>query len=296
MTFSVFIVIYALVVLGALFLAIQWMKAKRRPKLPFKPERDKLLRGPGESLKRKIELMDENLIYLLMGLMVLPVLGGFGVLAGMQQAQLGSPSLRMGLALGAALSLVAVGSWYLAKEASRRGNHYLGWFGERMTAEELAQLGQQGWRIFHDVPAESGKQEFNIDHVVVGPGGVFSIETKMRRKGHARPGRKDHEVFYDGKELSWPWKEDRYGLDQAARNATWLRDWLSLMTGERLEVTPLLVFPGWYVVPPNAVHPVSVIHTSYLGGFVSRRKDVLSSKQIDLLARQLEARCRDVEY
>lgn len=296
MNFTVFIVIYALVVLGALFLAIQWLKAKRRPKLPFKPERDKLLRGPGESLKRKIELMDENLIYLLMGLIVLPLFGGFGVLAGMQAAQVGTPGLRMGLALGAALGLVVVGSWYLAKEAIRRGNHYLGWFGERMTAEELAPLGQQGWRIFHDVPAESGKQEFNIDHVVVGPGGVFSIETKMRRKGDARPGRKDHEVFYDGKELSWPWKEDRYGLDQAARNATWLRDWLSLMTGERLEVTPLLVFPGWYVVPPNAVHPVSVIHTSYLGGFVSRRKDMLSPKQIDLLARQLEARCRDVEY
>lgn len=296
MSFTVFIVIYALVVLGALFLAIQWLKAKRRPKLPFKPERDKLLRGPGESLKRKIELMDENLIYLLMGLIVLPLFGGFGVLASMQAGQVGTPGLRMGLALGTALGLVAVGSWYLAKEAIRRGNHYLGWFGERMAAEELAPLGQQGWRIFHDVPAESGKQEFNIDHVVVGPGGVFSIETKMRRKGHARPGRKDHEVFYDGKELSWPWKEDCYGLDQAARNATWLRDWLSLMTGERLEVTPLLVFPGWYVVPPNAVHPVSVIHTSYLGGFVSRRKDVLSPKQIDLLARQLEARCRDVEY
>lgn len=296
MTFSVFIVIYALVVMGALLVAVQWLKAKRRPKLPFKPERDRLLRGPGESLKRKIELMDENMIYLLLGLMVLPILGGFGVLAGMQQAQIGGPGLRMGLALPVALGLVGGGSWYLAKEAIRRGNHHLGWFGERMTAEELEPLLQQGWRVFHDVPAESGKQEFNIDHVAVGPGGVFSIETKMRRKGSARPGRKDHEVRYDGKELSWPWAEDTYGLKQAANNAVWLRDWLSLMTGERITVTPVLVFPGWYVVPPNAVHPVSVVHTSYLGGFVNLRKDVLSPRQIDLLARQLESRCRDVEY
>lgn len=98
MTFSVFIVIYGLVVMGALWVAVQWLKRKRRPKLPFKPERDKLLRGPGESLKKKIELMDENMIHLLMGLMVLPILGGFGVLAGMQQAQIGGPGLRMGLA------------------------------------------------------------------------------------------------------------------------------------------------------------------------------------------------------
>lgn len=296
MTFSVFIIIYGLVVFAALFIAIQWLKAKRRPKLPFKPERERLMRGPGESLKQRIDLMDENMIFLLLSLMVLPVLAGLGVLAGLQGSQFVSPGMRLVLALLVALAALAGGSWYLAKEAIRRGNHYLGWFGERMTAEELEPLRSQGWQVFHDVPAESGKQEFNIDHVVIGPGGVFSIETKMRRKGNARPGRKDHEVFYDGKELSWPWKEDRYGLDQAGRNAAWLRDWLSLMTGERIAVTPVLVFPGWYVVPPNAVHPVSVVHTSYLTGFVSLRKDVLNPGQIDLLARQLEARCRDVEY
>lgn len=202
----------------------------------------------------------------------------------------------MGLALATALVVLAGGAWYLAREAIRRGNHYLGWFGERMTAEELDPLRERGWRVFHDVPAESGKQEFNIDHVVVGPGGVFSIETKMRRKGSARAGRKEHELLYDGKVLSWPWGEDSYGLAQAERNSTWLRDWLSLMTGERIEVIPILVFPGWYVTPPNAVHRVSVINTSYLAGFVSRQKDVLTPTQIDLLARQLESRCRDVVY
>lgn len=296
MTYTVFLVIYALVVFAALFVAIQWLKSKRRPKLPFKPEREKLLRGPGESLKRKIELMDENQIFLLVALMALPVLGGLGVLAGLQQAQLGNPGLRMGLALLSALAVLAAGAWYLAKEAIRRGNHYLGWFGERMTAEELEPLRARGWRVFHDVPAATGKQEFNIDHVVIGPGGVFSIETKMRRKGGARPGRKDHEVLYDGKALNWPWGEDTYGLAQAERNATWLRDWLSLMTGERLEVTPILVFPGWYVTPPNAVHRVSVINPSHLEGFISHQTDVLNSTQIELLVRQLESRCRDVEY
>jgi|CXWL01.1.fsa_nt_gi hypothetical protein len=296
MNFSLFITLYTLIVFGALFLAIQWLKTKRRPKLPFKPDRERLLRGPGESLKQKIELMDENQIFLLVALMVLPILGGFGVLAGMQWTQTGSPGLRLGLALLAALGMVAGGSYYLAKEAISRGNHHLGWFGERMTAEELEPLKLQGWQVFHDVPAESGKQEFNIDHVVIGPGGVFSIETKMRRKGNARPGRKDHEVRYDGKELSWGWKEDTYGLEQAAGNARWLRDWLSLMTGERMDVTPVLVFPGYYVVPPAARQPVSVVSMSYLTGFISAQKGVLNPRQIDLLARQLESRCRDVEY
>lgn len=296
MSFAVFLTIYGIIVFVALFAAIQWLKSRRRPKLPFKPEKEKLLRGPGESLKQRIELLDENMIYLLMALLVLPLVLGCGSIMCLRFYQIGSPLFQVASGLAVALAAVVAGSWYLAKEAIKRGNHHLGWFGERMTAEELEPLKMQGWQIFHDVPAESGKQEFNIDHVLIGPGGVFSIETKMRRKGNARPGREEHIVRYDGKELSWPWTEDRYGLDQAARNSKWLQDWLQLMTGERIEVWPILVFPCWYVIPPNAVHPVSVVHTSYLGGFVNMRKGVLNPKQIDLLSRQLEARCRDVSY
>lgn len=295
MTSTVFLGLYALVVFGALFVAIQWLKAKRRPKLPFKPERDKLLRGPGESLKQKIELMDENMIFLLMALLVVPLLGGFGVLAWLQQAQIGSPGLRMALALIVALGLVLAGSWYLAKEAFRRGNHYLGWFGERLTAEELEPLKAQGWQIFHDVPVSAGKVEWNIDHVAVGPGGVFAIETKMRRKGHARPGRKDHEVFYDGRVLSWPWIEDRYGLDQAEKNAKELEDWIEQLTNVKTKVAAVLTFPGWYIVE-RALGPVRVVNAAFLPALLNARSNVLTAQQIDLVSRQLESRCRDVVY
>lgn len=295
MSFSVFLILYALVVIGALFVAVQWLKTKRRPKLPFKPERDKLLRGPGESLKQKIELMDENMIFLLLALLVAPLMSGFGVLAGLQQAQIGSPGLRLVLALIVALGLVLAGAWYLAKEAIRRGNHYLGWFGERLTAEELEPLKAQGWRIFHDVPVSSGKAEWNIDHVAVGSGGVFAIETKMRRKGHARPGRKDHEVFYDGRVLSWPWIEDRYGLDQAEKNAKELEDWIEQLTNVKTKATAVLTFPGWYIVE-RALGPVRVINAAFLPALLTARSSVLTAQQIDLVSRQLESRCRDVVY
>lgn len=295
MTLSVLIVLYGLVVFGALFGAIQWLKSKRRPKLPFKPERDRLLRGPGESLKQRIELMDENMIYLLLALMALPVLAGFGVLAGMQQAQIGSSAARLVSALGMAIGLVLVGAWYLAKEALRRGNHYLGWFGERMTAEELEPLKSMGWRIFHDVPVSSGKAEWNIDHVAVGHGGVFAIETKMRRKGHARAGRKDHEVFYDGRDLSWPWTEDRYGLDQAEKNARELGEWMEQLTNVKIKPTAVLTFPGWYIVE-RALGPVRVINAALLPSLLNAKSNVLTAAQVDLLARQLDVRCRDVEY
>jgi Nuclease-related domain len=46
--------------------------------------------------------------------------------------------------------------------------------GERKTAKALAPLEERGWHVLHDQPEKYG----NRDHVVVGPGGLFLIDTK----------------------------------------------------------------------------------------------------------------------
>jgi hypothetical protein len=46
--------------------------------------------------------------------------------------------------------------------------------GEEFVGRVLAQKEAEGWRALHDVSFGRG----NIDHIVVGPGGVFAIETK----------------------------------------------------------------------------------------------------------------------
>jgi hypothetical protein len=46
--------------------------------------------------------------------------------------------------------------------------------GEAQTAKALRTLECDGWRIFHDRGADRG----NLDHVVIGPAGVFLLETK----------------------------------------------------------------------------------------------------------------------
>jgi len=55
----------------------------------------------------------------------------------------------------------------------------LGWYrgviGERRIADLLRELGE-GWTVLHSVPV--GKGTSDIDHVVIGPSGVFTINTK----------------------------------------------------------------------------------------------------------------------
>jgi hypothetical protein len=48
--------------------------------------------------------------------------------------------------------------------------------GERRTAKVLRPLRRRGWTITHDVQRDRG----NLDHVLVGPPGVFLLETKVR--------------------------------------------------------------------------------------------------------------------
>ena len=186
--------------------------------------------------------------------------------------------------------------WVVIRHFRIRRNHLLGYLGERAVGEHLETLEQAGFRVFHDVPAENKGRKFNVDHVVVGPTGLFCIETKTRRKGRARPGREDHIVVFDGRQLVWPWGENRKGLDQASNEAEWLSKWLREMTGLDVKAEPILALPGWYV--KSEVKSAFKIFNEknvprHIRDWAKGRE--LTPEQTDLIARQLEARCRDVE-
>lgn len=53
---------------------------------------------------------------------------------------------------------------------------YTGAIGERLVAARLAGL-PDGWTVLHSLPL--GRGGADIDHLVVGPGGVFTISTKL---------------------------------------------------------------------------------------------------------------------
>lgn len=53
---------------------------------------------------------------------------------------------------------------------------------ERAVGETLNELRREGWFVLHDIPQRG---EGNVDHLVSGPGGVFMIETKVRRYADA---------------------------------------------------------------------------------------------------------------
>jgi hypothetical protein len=86
---------------------------------------------------------------------------------------------RLGLVLGA-LAAVVIG-WGLRFRPSRDAVAWRrGAVGERRTARLLGELERHGWAVLHDL-AVPGSRANNIDHLVIGPGGVFVIDSKQYR-------------------------------------------------------------------------------------------------------------------
>ncbi len=289
-------VYFAFFMLSA-FAILWWQRRQKKLRLPFGDEY-RLLRGPGETQLKRTQKFEEDMILWVVVAGGMPVL----VAATMLQWTNSFPEVFrlawVGLTIAAFIvTFLGAARWFARKTRSAY-NHYLGYFGERIVAENLEPLKQEGWRIFHDVPAKNNGTLFNLDHVAVGPGGVFVIETKTRRKGNARPGFDDHRVYFDGHELVWPWGEDSHGLAQAEQNAQWLEKWIGDETKERVTVMPLLVLPGWFVErkPSTGARLCRVANPKVLPDLLAGAQDRLSRQQIDVIASRLEARCRDVEY
>jgi hypothetical protein len=283
---------YFVLFVGAV-VGIQIWKIRRRHErapIPFK-----LLRGPGETLRRQVAKAEEDFLFRICSAGLVPLFAALTVLGALIVIR-PHTSLPIGLGITALVflaALVPAGRWAL-RDLNRYRNDHLGYLGEREVAEQLQPLLADGYRVFHDVPAEGAKKAFNLDHVTVGPTGVALIETKARRKGRARPGFKDHEVAFDGQQLIWPWGENRDGIDQAINEADWFEKWIFGRTGLKVTVKPILTLPGWYV--KEAPSPrLRVVNSKILADVVRGRGEVtLTPEKIDLIARQLDDRCRDV--
>jgi hypothetical protein len=304
---ALFAFAYFLLFLGVVSFLLSLRRRARQDRAPF-PENTRLLRGPGHSLQLRLAELDEKIVNsVLLGLLI-PVIAlgaGFGFaslidgLFGITLAILGTVSFAV---------LLFVQARRVIPWVERRRNSRLGLFGERIVAEHLEPLKTTGHRVFHDVPAGdppagSTTPPFNLDHVVIGPAGVFSIETKTRRKGRARVGFMAHEIIYDGRALAYPWGEDQHGLEQARRQTAWLAAFFEKQLGRPIPVQALLVFPGWMIIRKGR-GDVNVLNPRELPAAIARPAPPPHTRvavpphdaaTIDLIARQLDTRCRDVE-
>lgn len=164
--------------------------------------------------------------------------------------------------------------------------------GEEAVGRRFAALSDEGFVVLHD-RREPGKK-WNIDHIVVGPNGVYVIDAKhyrgpleIRRTGSLfRPG--PHRVFVNGRPqdkrvAAMDWQVD------AVRDAV-----DDLLEGTGASVRPFLCFLGVEVgllQKPALVGPNDVVVT-WPRQFVKdvSRTGPLTPEQVDEVARRIATR------
>jgi hypothetical protein len=287
-----YLVAYILVYFGVVGGIWIWRVKRRTERTPVV---EKLLRSAGESQRRKLFAFDDLLLLHLTGTALIPLLLmviGLWIISGISGAFQTVGLIVLLCLLAAALYFAA--RW-LIKILDQRYDFRIGYFGEREVGEAVDALRFKGFQIFHNVPATEAHPIFHIDHVVVGSTGVFAIQTKARTRGEPRPGFPEHKIIFDGQKLVYPWGDDFQGLELARDRALWLESWLAQILGRQVPVQPLLVFPGWWV-EEHAINTVRVLNPKQIGAIVNRNTPMLTEEQVDQITRQLEARCRDVDF
>jgi hypothetical protein len=196
---------------------LERQKASRKERRPFNLE-VKLLRRPGEGLLTEIEKLGKEIT---LKIFFICYLGASSAAI----IGIATPILPHGLfwqlgVIGTVLlfyAIFGVRSFRgLLLLIEKRDRYYLGYFGECSVAEYLDELKHDGHFVFHDIPAKSTRYNFNIDHVVVGPTGLFAIETKTRSKYWPREAKIREKIEFDGERLIFTGGPDTSHIEQAA--------------------------------------------------------------------------------
>jgi hypothetical protein len=158
---------------------------------------------------------------------------------------------------------------------------------ELAAGQELSGLSGRGYRVFHDVPL--GASAAKVGHVLVGPAGVFAVQTETRAtRGEAG----EREVTYDGASLRFAERRETAPLEKAVAQAGRVREWLAAEVGQPLPVQPVVVLPGWRVRRTD-VSGIPVLAPSRIHHYFSRLRPQpgMSEALIEHIAGCLDARC-----
>ncbi len=206
--------------------------------------------------------------------LVVGLVAGVGVLV-----RPSDPSFFWGLGVGAALALVMcfADSPPPHIERWRQGAQ-----GERDTARVLRPLTTAGWTLFNDIDRGRG----NIDHVLVGPAGVFLLETKnlnglcsVQRGALSVRWREDPDDGYENRSIAPRARAVAAELAEALRTAGLRRHW----------VQPVVVL--WAEFSQRSVESESVawVRGKDLADVLGHRPIRLTTEEIAEVVRALEA-------
>jgi Nuclease-related domain len=155
-----------------------------------------------------------------------PLVAAAGLVAGVLADQAGLPGAGL-----AGLTVAVLVGWRLRFRPSEQARAWQrGAHGERQTARLLDRLGRDGYVVFHDLALPDSPA--NLDHLVIGPSGVFVIDSKQWTGS----------VHQSADGLIW---HNHYRLDRTLATLCWQAETLGRLLG--VPAAPLICIHGAHV-------------------------------------------------
>jgi hypothetical protein len=199
-----------------------------------------------------------------------------------------SPSSR-GLAGLIWIVLASGVALLLMKIIDKKANHFIkrakdaerGALAEEKVALQLSGL-PEGYYGFHDISFDG----FNIDHVALGPGGIFVLETKSH--GGTIDAR-DNTLLLNGK------PPEKNFLNQVWSQTKSMQEYLWKMTSKELKIKPVLCFTNAYVKVRRPVKGVDVVSLKYLNTYLEHQPLRLETADMEQILGVLKFRIEKQE-
>ena len=245
-----------------------------------------LLRSPGDSIQEQINDINDEIILNLLLMPIIPVLIYPLILSSFVQSSNKTSTYMISIYI----SIILIATFYFGKKVyellNKRNKLRVGLECEKAIGQSLSKLYKYGFNIYHDLQAG----DFNIDHVAVGPNGIYSIETKGRSKSIIAKNN-NWKVDFDGRRLIFPGWTEAKPIEQAINQANWLKKFIQKSTGGEINVTPVLALPGWFI---NRKEKSSILTINGKNiEFIAKRERLLTDKQIQSISFQLKKLCID---
>lgn len=249
------------------------------------PLKNKPLRNPGQSVReQRVDLVFDKL----MAPMMMAIL--MVVWAAMEWLRYYWPSPRHPwimtiIALGAA----GYAAWQSFRVWPKIQMLRQAEEGEKAVGQFLEGLRGAGYQVFHDLIGG----DFNVDHVLIGETGIYTIETKTWSK----PLKGKPSITFDGDSLLVAGRApDRNPVIQAKAQASWLQRLLAESTGRMLPTRPVVLFPGWFIEDSRSSRKdLWVLEPKALPSFLAQETPMLASEDVKLAAFHLSRFIREQE-
>lgn len=148
---------------------------------------------------------------------------------------------------------------------------------------QLQQVSIGANRLFHDVVTSAGV----VDHVLVGQTGIYAVNVVARR------GSKNGNAVLDGSELSFSNSDKLTPVVEITASAARLEKEICQLLGHKIRVRSVIAVPGWDIGEQASERHLLVNERTIamLRGWKDQ-SDYLMNEDVDILQRELTARCR----